>query len=93
MDIINFGYSMKIILSHSKSSYLYKLIDQVEKVLKRMRWKVLFFDRDQANSIVAFVFIAFIIYSFYNYSNYSFFQKKKKKNCKYDLAKLNSFCE
>ena len=50
MDTINSGYSMKIILSHSKSSYLYKLIDKVEKVLKRMRWKALFFDRGQANS-------------------------------------------
>ena len=48
MDSINFGYSMKKIPTHSKSSYLYKLIDKVEKVLKRMRWKSLFFDRDQA---------------------------------------------
>ena len=40
---------MKNIPTHSKSSYLYKLIDKVEKVLKRMRCKALFFDRDQAN--------------------------------------------
>ena len=50
MDSIDFGYSMKNIPTHSKPSDLYKLIDKVEKVLKRMRWKVLFFDRDQANS-------------------------------------------
>ena len=50
MDSIDFGYSMKNIPTHSKSSYLYKLIDKVEKVLKRMRWKSLFFDIDQANS-------------------------------------------
>ena len=50
MDSIDFGYSMKNIPTNSKSSYLYKLIDKVEKVLKRMRWKALFFDRDQANS-------------------------------------------
>ena len=41
---------MKNIPAHSKSSCLYKLIDKVEKVLKPLRWKALFFDRDQANS-------------------------------------------
>ena len=50
MDSIDFRYSMKNIPTHSKSSYLYKLIDKVEKVLKRTRWKALFFDRDQTNS-------------------------------------------
>ena len=50
MDSIDFGYSMKNIPTHSKPSYLYKLIDKVEKLHKRMRWKALFFDRDQANS-------------------------------------------
>ena len=50
MDSIDFGYSTKNIPTHSKSSYLYKLIGKVEKMLKRMRWKALFFDRDQANS-------------------------------------------
>ena len=40
---------MKNIPIHSKSSYLYKLIDKVEKVLKRMRWKALFFGRDQGS--------------------------------------------
>ena len=52
MDSIDFGYSMKNIPIHSKSSYLYKLIDKVEKVLKRMRWKALFFDRDQGSIVV-----------------------------------------
>ena len=37
-------------ITYSKSSYLYNLIDKVEKVHKRMRCKALFFDRDQANS-------------------------------------------
>ena len=50
MDSIDFGYSMKNIPTHSKSSDLYKLIDKVEKVLKRIRGKALFFDIDQANS-------------------------------------------
>ena len=49
MDFIDFGYSMKNISTHSKPCYLYKLIDKVEKVLKPLRWKALFFDRDQAN--------------------------------------------
>ena len=50
MDSIVFGYSMKNIPTHSKSFYLNKLTDKVEKVLKHMRWKPLFFDRGQANS-------------------------------------------
>ena len=41
---------MKNVPTHSKSSCLYKLINKLEKLLKRMRWKALFFDRDQANS-------------------------------------------
>ena len=36
--------------THSKSSYFYKLIDKVEKVLKHMRWKALIFGRYQTNS-------------------------------------------
>ena len=50
MDSIDFGYSMGNIRTYSKSSYLYNLIDKVEKTLKCMRCKALFFDRDQANS-------------------------------------------
>ena len=50
MDSIDYGHSMKNIPTHSKLTYLYKLIGKVEKVLKSMRWKALFFDRDQANS-------------------------------------------
>ena len=41
---------MKNIATHSKSSYSYKILDKVEKVLKRTRWNALFFDRDQSNS-------------------------------------------
>ena len=37
MDSIDFGYSMKNIPTHSKSFYLNKLTDKVEKVLKHMR--------------------------------------------------------
>ena len=52
MDSIDFGYSMKNIPIHSKSSYLYKLIHKVEKVLKHMRWKAPFFERDQGSIVV-----------------------------------------
>ena len=45
MASIDFGYSMKNIPTHSKSADLYKIIDKVEKVLKRMRWKARFFYR------------------------------------------------
>ena len=37
MHSIDFGYSMKNIPTHSKSSYLHKLIDKIEKVPKLMR--------------------------------------------------------
>ena len=50
MNCVDFGYSMKNIQTDSKSSYLNKVINKVEKVPKRMWWKALFFDRDQANS-------------------------------------------
>ena len=44
MDSIDFEYSMKNIPTGSQLSYLYKLIDKVEKLHKRMRWKALFLD-------------------------------------------------
>ena len=50
MDSIDFEYSMKNIPTDSQLSYLYKLIDKVEKLHKRVRWKALFLDRDLANS-------------------------------------------
>ena len=48
MDSINFEYSLKNILLQSKDSYKYKLIENREQLLKRMRWKA-FFDRDNTN--------------------------------------------
>ena len=35
---------MKNIPSPRKESYIYKLIDKTEELLKRMRWKALFYD-------------------------------------------------
>ena len=46
MDPIEFGYSMKNIPTATKGKYKYKLIEKVESVLKRMRWKAFFYDRD-----------------------------------------------
>ena len=43
MEKINFNYSLKNIPVPSKSSYKLKLIDKIENVIKRMRWKAQFF--------------------------------------------------
>ena len=43
MEKINFNYSLKNIPLPSKSSYQLKLIDKVESLIKRMRWKAYFF--------------------------------------------------
>ena len=43
MEKINFNYSLKNIPVPSKSSYKLKLIDKIESVIKRMRWKAHFF--------------------------------------------------
>ena len=43
MEKINFNYSLKNIPLPSKSSYQLKLIDKVESLIKRMRWKAHFF--------------------------------------------------
>ena len=49
MDPIDFGYSLKNVPLPSKNCYIYKLIDKTEKLIKRMRWKAYFFDKDQNN--------------------------------------------
>ena len=50
MESINFRYSMKNVLLATKNQYIYKLIEKVEIVLKRMRWKALFFDNTNDNN-------------------------------------------
>ena len=50
MESINFRYSMKNVLLATKNQYKYKLIEKVEIVLKRMRWKALFFDNTNDNN-------------------------------------------
>ena len=46
MEKINFNYSLKNIPTPSRSSYQLKLIDKIESVIKRMRWKAFFFLKD-----------------------------------------------
>ena len=50
MEKLKFDYSMKNIPVTTDRSYLLKLIEQIEMVIKRMRWKVLYCDMKR-NSI------------------------------------------
>ena len=43
MEKINFNYSLKNIPVPSTKDYKLKLIDKIENVIKRMRWKAHFF--------------------------------------------------
>ena len=43
MEKINYNYSLKKIPIPSITSYQLKLIEKVESVIKRMRWKAHFF--------------------------------------------------
>ena len=43
MEKINYNYSLKNIPTPSITSYQLKLIEKVESVIKRMRWKAHFF--------------------------------------------------
>ena len=48
MDAINFGYSLKNIPIPSKDSYLKCLMEKVESLIKRMRWKAYFYETNQS---------------------------------------------
>ena len=50
MERINLNYSLKNIPILIKSSYQLKLIDKIESVIKRMKWKTLFFLRGNSNT-------------------------------------------
>ena len=43
MEKINYNYSLKNIPTASITSYQLKLIEKVENLIKRMRWKAHFF--------------------------------------------------
>ena len=51
MEKINFGYSMKNIETPQNKTYLLQLIEKIEMVFKRMRWKVLCNGEKETNSI------------------------------------------
>ena len=46
MEQIRLKYSMKNIPIPPKNAYLKKLIEKVENVIKRMRWKAFSFEQD-----------------------------------------------
>ena len=50
MDQRNFPYSIKNIPVKSKRLYLKILIDKVELLINRMRWKALFFEYESENT-------------------------------------------
>ena len=47
MEQIRFSYSMKNIPLPTRNSYLKKLIEKTESVIKRMRWKAFFYERKE----------------------------------------------
>ena len=47
MERINYTYSLKNIPIPPTDSYLKSFISKVESLLKRMRWKAFFFDKDK----------------------------------------------
>ena len=49
MKQTRFKYSMKNIPIPSRNSYLKKLIEKTESVIKRMRWKAFFFENSDSN--------------------------------------------
>jgi hypothetical protein len=49
MEKKNFGYSLKNIPNPSKKTYLKCLIDKVENVIRRMRWKAFHFEHSDKN--------------------------------------------
>ena len=50
MDQVRFDYSTKNIPIPLRNSYLKSLIEKVESVIKRMRWKAFFFDRNEQDN-------------------------------------------
>ena len=49
MERINFGYSVKNIPTPGQRAYKAELIEKIEAVIKRMRWKALFFQPNDPN--------------------------------------------
>ena len=51
LEAKNFGYSLKNIPVPSKANYLKSLVEKIESLIIRMRWKALFFSNDDNDSI------------------------------------------
>ena len=50
MEKRNFGYSLKNIPIASKNAYMKKMMEKVESVVRRMRWKAIFFENEKAGA-------------------------------------------
>ena len=51
MEKINFNYSLKNIPTPTKTSYQLMLMEKIESVIKRMRWKAHFYLKKDPSSI------------------------------------------
>ena len=47
MEYKNLGYSLKNVPIASKASYMKKLLEKTESMIRRMRWKALFFEKPE----------------------------------------------
>ena len=50
MEKVNFGYSIKNIPKLSERTYLLQLMEKVEMVIARMRWKAMHFNNNNNSS-------------------------------------------
>ena len=50
MEKRNFGYLLKNIPIASKNAYMKKMMEKVESVVRRMRWKAIFFENEKAGA-------------------------------------------
>ena len=55
MDKKNFGYSLKNIPIPNQNSYIKCLISKVDNLIRRMRWKAFFFERQNENPETEFI--------------------------------------
>ena len=51
MEQVNLGYSMKNIHVPSENTYLYMMVNSVEKLIHNLRWRAFFYLKPQSKSI------------------------------------------
>ena len=68
MEKINFNYSLKNIPTPTKTSYQLMLMEKIESVIKRMRWKAHFYQKKDTSNIA--------------YTNYGFKTRNYPLQCK-----------